>query len=121
MRTHKKESDSLLVELAPEETMMLNQIINVPLRGYMLDEYKSSFEKLLSVVERVDEKLNSAAEERKGSSIEMTLEGFRSFSEGISLSLRMIGEEEFHTLTGFDWAEGLKLEGELQSAIAHEI
>jgi hypothetical protein len=59
---------------------------------------------------------NSAAEERKGSSIEMTLEDFRSFSEGISISLRMIGEEEFHTLTGFDWEEGLKLEDDLRSA-----
>jgi hypothetical protein len=109
MKIIKKESGSLLVEFTLEETLMLNQIINVPLRGYMLDEYKSSFEKFLSVMERIDKELNSAAEERKGSSIEMTLEDFRSFSEGISLSLRMIGEEEFHTLTGFDWADGLKL------------
>jgi hypothetical protein len=109
MKIIKKESASLLVEFTTQETIILNQIINVPLHGYIIDEYKSSFEKLLPIMGKVNEKLNSAAEERKGSSIEMTLEDFRSFSEGISISLRMIGEEEFHTLTGFDWADGLKL------------
>ncbi len=116
MKIIKKESDSLLIEFTTEENLMLNQTINVPLHGYMIEEYKSSFEKLLPVMEKVDEKLKSAVIERKGSSIEMTLEDFRSFSEGVSLSLKMIEEEEFHTLTGFDWAEGLKLEGELRSA-----
>jgi hypothetical protein len=116
MKTTKRESASLLVEFTPEEALLLNQMINVPLHGYVSDDYKASFEKLLPVMKKVDEMLNSAPKEPKGSNIEMDLEGFRSFSEGISLSLKMIGEEEFHTLTGFDWAEGLKLEGELRLA-----
>jgi hypothetical protein len=60
MKIIKKESASLLVEFTTQETIILNQIINVPLHGYIIDEYKSSFEKLLPIMGKVNEKLNSA-------------------------------------------------------------